>query len=210
MLTEVRRPPTEQEIAPHRLNLEKLQSEGRTPSAFRTVCYAIALLAPVPILLIVQDKVLGGFIAILVAFAFFMMPFAKPENQDQESKNLQDLIDHGSIVEIHVTSSRCFKVEQYDDEGSDYFLDLGEQGVLVINEYQIVDGWSPNTDFTIRYLEGSNGRQVDERVRSVGEQLEPLEVVRRGKHSDLYFEHMQVVPGTIEDRLIELRRKGET
>lgn len=222
MLTQTRRPVSEEEIAPYRLELSeatsKLENGKRTAHravlGYRTACLIFALLFVVGYM-IVNVGLLTISLSLFLVTLFFVIGelFSNPEKQwrslEIKRQNLQALIDRGMYVETHVTAARCFIVHPYDDESPEHYFDLGEQGTLVISEYDMQPGWSPNSDFTLSYFETSNSQRFHEKVRNVGQRLAPVEEISRRGFPEDSPEHFAVLTGSFEEVLQKMRLEGE-
>ena len=222
MLTQTRRPPSEEEFVPHRLELGAANSKLKTARDWEKrgvpilliTCIILAVLAVVGYQ-IVSVELLAGSLSILPVALYFLVTniFTNPEGRssilEAQQKELQALIDRGSFVETRVTSSRCFVILPFDDESAEYYFDLGEQGTVVIYEFEMDGVWTPNTDFTLSYLETPSGIRFDESVRGVGQRLEPMAEISRSDFTVPEFDHLQVIPGSFEERLQRALQQAE-
>lgn len=222
MFTQTRRPLSEQEIAPYRLKLAEAtsnlghakQSAKRAGPVLVVTCLALVALAIIGYLIVSVVLVAVGLASLPIALYYLLAPFFHKSNnkwsyEEMQRGNLQALVDRGEFVETRVTSSRCFVVLAFDDESDECYFDLGEQGTLVIWDFGMRSGWTPNTDFTLSHLEAPTGNCFNEKVRSVGQRLEPAEVISRRELTESDYEHLQVIPGSFEELLQKMRLLGE-
>ncbi len=93
-------------------------------------------------------------------------------------RSLESALENGSAVEHHIAASRCFMVEG-DDEGSDYYFDVGEQGTIVVSDLDISSRRFPSSDLTVVYLLNGQGKQIDVICRCSSNRLSPVTSISR-------------------------------
>ncbi|MGV3616521.1 MAG: hypothetical protein ACO1SV_14430 [Fimbriimonas sp.] len=119
-----------------------------------------------------------------------------------EIKKLEESIREGRVVKYRIVASRCFVVSEADDEGADYYFDVGDQGTVRVSDYEIESGDFPNSDFTVVEFKDANEAPI---VTCRGQRLEPIRVVSREEEGDVAeYEPLKAVPVTLEDRLREM------
>lgn len=225
MLTETRRPLNEKELAQCRAELQKAELtfgaaekaaalDAKVLTVVRVACPVFAILAVVGYRIVSAGLLTMGVVLFIITLYFTVMSFAPKPNYPlnrakHERDELRELIDRGVFVETRVTSSRCFLVDAFDDESSEYFFDLGHQGTLIICAFEMDSHWTPNTDFRFSWFETPTGTRFHDQVRGVGQRLEPVEAISRSNLTEPDYEHLAVVPGAFEDRLKEMRKKAE-
>ncbi len=123
----------------------------------------------------------------------------------QRIQRLDETIREGMVIVTQVSSGRCFKVCEVDDEGSEYYFEVDDNHTVIISD---VDIWSrrfPNNDFTITRILDLNGHIVDQRTVCNGKLLTPMRIVKRSEVTYVPGHvQLQLIPGTLEDRLGEL------
>ncbi|RYG44056.1 hypothetical protein EON79_15730 [bacterium] len=116
-------------------------------------------------------------------------------------RRLQEAQEHGSVTEIQIVSSRCFRIED-DDIGSDYFFDLEEEGVVILNDTEIRASKFPNSDFKIVEVCGRDGEELLTKLRFHGERLTPVRVFIREELPDPpEYPESEIVPAKFEELL---------
>lgn len=225
MLTLTRRPLTGKELAECRSELkladktlaaeeQSAKLNARLVPAVRSGWLIFAMLAVVGYRTDSDELLTAGVVLSLVTFyaavaSFFRKPNHRLLAARRRQEELKELVDHGVFVERRVTSLRYFRLDAFDDESPEYYFDLGDEGTLVILEYEIDDHWKPNTDFRLTCLETPNGQRFREKVSGTGQRLSPMEVISRADLAEGDYEHLEIVPGHFEDLLKEMRNKAE-
>jgi hypothetical protein len=117
-------------------------------------------------------------------------------------RQVEETLREGTVTEYRVVASRCFKVAEGDDEGADYYFDVGDQGTVMLSDYEVRSGQFPNSDFTVLEFKGSAEAAI---VTCHGKRLKPIRVVSREEEGDVTeYEQLKPVPATLEDRLREM------
>lgn len=117
------------------------------------------------------------FAVIIAATCFFNV-----REWRQMIQRIARTIDHGTIQEHRVVSTRCFKV--YDDDGEYddiFFFDVGESGTLVLSDYDLETRRFPNSDFTAVYTFNERGKREDFYIRCEGKAMTLIEEISRGE-----------------------------
>jgi hypothetical protein len=73
--------------------------------------------------------------------------------------SIEEAIKNGTAVEHNIVSSRCFKIEG-EDEGSDYYFDIGGQGTVVVNDAEFSCRRFPSSEFTLVNLFDQQGKAL--------------------------------------------------
>src|SRR3954471_33302 len=68
--------------------------------------------------------------SILFAFFVFNLRTVRYQSAEDEAKYLRDLENKGLLIEQEFFAKRAFQVEEFEDEGSQYFLELSAGKVL--------------------------------------------------------------------------------
>ena len=149
-----------------------------------------------PVLLLGENglvKLPPPFLQIGIGGTFFFLCFAalqlfnpaglRPLDWKEPELWIQELEDKGLLSCIECKATRAFGVEEYEDEGLHYFIEMEDGSLLYLNgqylyEYEPVEDdqelnqprWFPCTEFTVR-RHRTEGYVVDLLCR--GEVLEP-------------------------------------
>jgi hypothetical protein len=123
----------------------------------------------------------------------------------QRIRQLEQALTGGSVVETTVTSSSCFVLSALDNEGSEYFFDVGDQGTVCVDDHDFETRRFPNSNFTVKQIQSSNEYTLISWIVCKGNRLEPLRQIPKDSIQALPdFPHLVAIPGSLEDRLREM------
>jgi hypothetical protein len=220
MFTQTKRPATKEEIAPYRLKLEKAaldlaradkSEKGRVP-VLGIACLVLALLFLAGCIIVNVGLLTLSSVLFVITFSLLIItlstrPVVMSEYLKVRKTDLEELVKSGEFVESRVLSSRCFGIDPFDEEGPDYYFDLGEEGTMLICESEMPKGWTPNTDMTLSYLESPSTKRFGMRVRNVGQRLEPIEWISREDDPGSDENVVLFIPDSFENQLEKMQDK---
>ena len=170
----------------------------------------LSLLFPkAPTWIIVPISLLSFFGSTWGALAIFHGRLLR-RSQEEIQKERTDWEQSGLLIHESFRALRAFQVEEYEDEGSHYFLELEDHSVLFLSgqflyEYEVSDKRSrrfPCTEFTVRRHK-DKGFIVD--VVCSGEVLEPEVIAQPFSLTDAennaFMEEVQVIPAKSYDEV---------
>jgi hypothetical protein len=84
---------------------------------------------------------MGILVVVLTIFALVLFngPFTKIGNYANQEAHIQDLEEEGLLVSTDFHAVRVFEVEEFEDEGPHYFLELVNGNVLYLNGQYLYD-----------------------------------------------------------------------
>lgn len=102
--------------------------------------------------------------------------------QNRECRRMMSVIDdalqHGSAREEIVQAARMVEVEEREDEGACYLLEVDEQRLLVLWGQEFYAGPRfPSTDFSLVELRDSRRYPIESYIDRRGEKLRPSKVI---------------------------------
>jgi len=132
-----------------------------------------------------------------------------PKAPSPTAEDVEGKPDQAVFVNLRIESPRYFVLEAIEDEGTDYFFDLGEQGTVIFNDNWNESEWTPNSDFSFSSIEIPGRHNYAMRYSCVGRALEPTETLVRKEMNCHEYEILTMIPGSFEERLEEMRSLSE-
>jgi len=121
------------------------------------------------------------------------------------NRRIEQAIQDGKVVEIRISSTRCFRIPEGDDEGSDFHFDIGDQRTVLVRDYAISSRNFPSSELTLTRVLRSDGEVQEEWFVCRGDRLTPTPIIPRDEvPDDRDSEELVPIPGTLEDRLREI------
>ncbi len=78
-------------------------------------------------------------VLVIIAFVMFNPSGVKIEDFKSNEEQIQDLEDKGLLISTDFNAIRAFKVEEGEDEGPYYFIELADGSVLYLNGQYLYD-----------------------------------------------------------------------